>query len=77
MLMAGADKKWGRENAHKCTVTKLSFAEQLDEICKLSDDYTHILLASVPAKNFDRKCQDNFIAFLKYAYDAGKKIIYF
>lgn len=35
------------------------------------------MLISVPAKNFDRKCQDGFIKLLKHVHESGKKVMYF
>lgn len=75
-ILAGADKKWGRENAHVGEFTNYSFATQLDDAVAMLDGFTHILLMSVPAKNYDKACQDNFVKFLEAAHDAGKKIVY-
>lgn len=75
-ILAGADKHWGREDAHIGEFTNFSFAKDLDSIIKMSDEFTHVLLMSVPAKNYEKECRDNFAKFLDYLHSSGKKIVY-
>lgn len=76
-IIAGSDKKWGRENAHVGQIYKYSFTNELEQLKKEVDECTSVIVYSVPAKNYERVCQDNFAEFLKYAHETGKKTIYF
>lgn len=75
-ILAGADKRWGREDAHVGEFTNYSFAKQLDDALSMANEFTHILLMSVPAKNYDKECQDNFMKFIEAMHNQGKKIVY-
>lgn len=76
-LIAGSDKKWGREKAHVYDIEQFSFKDDLNKIESLAAQYTDIVVLSVPAKNYERTCQENFVAFLEKMHNDNKHIIYF
>lgn len=76
-LVAGSDKKWGREKAHIYDITKISFKSELNKLFELAKDCTDVVVLSVPAKNYEKEVKDNFVSFLEMMHSNGKHVIYF
>lgn len=76
-LIAGSDKKWGREKAHAYEIEKISFKTELDKLIAIANDYTDIIVVSVPAKNYEKEVKDNFVHFIDTMHSNGKHIVYF